>query len=92
MKNGVFWDVVPYGSCKNDVSEELSEALSSSETSRIMPLPGIEPHCGYFQPTASQFPHLKQFPLPPHTVPQQVQCFQGYRAWTAAMALCEVQL
>jgi hypothetical protein len=24
MKNGVFWDFTPSGSCKNDVSEELS--------------------------------------------------------------------
>jgi hypothetical protein len=22
MKNAVFWDVVPYGFCKNDVSED----------------------------------------------------------------------
>jgi hypothetical protein len=27
MKNGVFWDVTPYGSCKNDVSEELSASF-----------------------------------------------------------------
>jgi hypothetical protein len=24
MKNGVFWDVTPCGSCNNEVSEELS--------------------------------------------------------------------
>jgi hypothetical protein len=24
MNNGVFWDVLPFGSCKNDVSEELN--------------------------------------------------------------------
>jgi hypothetical protein len=42
MKNGVFWDVTPFGSCKNRVSEEdkdvvtlMMEALSSSETSAI---------------------------------------------------------
>jgi hypothetical protein len=38
MKNCVFWDVTPYGSCKNRRSGELfvtlmKEALSSSETS-----------------------------------------------------------
>jgi hypothetical protein len=27
MKNGVFWDVTPCGSCKNDVSEELSASI-----------------------------------------------------------------
>jgi hypothetical protein len=27
MKNGVFWDVTPCGSCKTDVSEELSASL-----------------------------------------------------------------
>jgi hypothetical protein len=27
MKNGVFWDVTPRGSCKNDVSEELSASF-----------------------------------------------------------------
>jgi hypothetical protein len=27
MKNGVFWDVMPYGSCKTDVSEELCAAV-----------------------------------------------------------------
>jgi hypothetical protein len=27
MKNGVFWDVTPCGSCKNRVSEELSASF-----------------------------------------------------------------
>jgi hypothetical protein len=27
MKNGVFWDVTPCGSCKNRVSEELSASI-----------------------------------------------------------------
>jgi hypothetical protein len=27
MKNAVFWDVTPCGSCKNDVSEELSASI-----------------------------------------------------------------
>jgi hypothetical protein len=27
MKNGVFWDVTPCGSCKNDVSEERSDSF-----------------------------------------------------------------
>jgi hypothetical protein len=27
MKNGVFWDVTPCGSCKNDVSAELSASF-----------------------------------------------------------------
>jgi hypothetical protein len=27
MKNGVFWDVTPCGSCKNDVSEEPSASF-----------------------------------------------------------------
>jgi hypothetical protein len=27
MKNGVFWDVTPCGSCKRDVSEELSASF-----------------------------------------------------------------
>jgi hypothetical protein len=27
MKNGVFWDVTPRGSCKNRVSEELSASF-----------------------------------------------------------------
>jgi hypothetical protein len=27
MKNGVFWDVTPYGFCKNDVSEELGASF-----------------------------------------------------------------
>jgi hypothetical protein len=27
MKNGVFWDVTPCGSCKTDVSEELSASF-----------------------------------------------------------------
>jgi hypothetical protein len=29
MKNGVFWDVTPCGSCKNRVSEELSVSFIS---------------------------------------------------------------
>jgi hypothetical protein len=27
MKNGVFWDVMPCGSCKNYISEELSASF-----------------------------------------------------------------
>jgi hypothetical protein len=27
MKNAVFWDVTPYGSCKNHVSEEFSASF-----------------------------------------------------------------
>jgi hypothetical protein len=27
MKDSVFWDVTPCGSCKNDVSEELSASI-----------------------------------------------------------------
>jgi hypothetical protein len=27
VKNGVFWDVTPCGSCKNDVPEELSSTI-----------------------------------------------------------------
>jgi hypothetical protein len=27
MKNGFFWDVMSYGSCKSDVSEELSASF-----------------------------------------------------------------
>jgi hypothetical protein len=27
MKNAVFWDVTPWASCKNDVSEELSAPI-----------------------------------------------------------------
>jgi hypothetical protein len=27
MKNGIFWDVAPYGSCKNQVLEELSASI-----------------------------------------------------------------
>jgi hypothetical protein len=27
MKNGVFWDIIPFGSCKNRVSEELSASF-----------------------------------------------------------------
>jgi hypothetical protein len=27
MKNGVFWDAMPCGSCKTDVSEELSASF-----------------------------------------------------------------
>jgi hypothetical protein len=27
MKNGVFWDVTPCGSCKNHVSEEYSASF-----------------------------------------------------------------
>jgi hypothetical protein len=27
MKNGVFWNVTPFGSCKNPVSEELSSFI-----------------------------------------------------------------
>jgi hypothetical protein len=27
MKNGVFWDVTPYGSCKNRRFEELSASF-----------------------------------------------------------------
>jgi hypothetical protein len=29
MKNGVFWDVTPCGSCKKDVSEQLSASFIS---------------------------------------------------------------
>jgi hypothetical protein len=32
MKNGVFWDVTPCGSCKNRRFGGTYEALSSSET------------------------------------------------------------
>jgi hypothetical protein len=31
MKKGVFWDVTPCGSCKNDVSEELSASCHPDE-------------------------------------------------------------
>jgi hypothetical protein len=27
MKSGVFWDVTPYGSCKNHISEERSPSF-----------------------------------------------------------------
>jgi hypothetical protein len=36
LKNGVFWDVTPCGSCKNDVSEELSASFIKA-TANVFP-------------------------------------------------------
>jgi hypothetical protein len=34
LKNGVFWDVTPCGSCNNDVSEEPNDSFETSVLTR----------------------------------------------------------
>jgi hypothetical protein len=35
MQNGVFWDVTPCSSCKNDVSEELSDSVRVTRNTKL---------------------------------------------------------
>jgi hypothetical protein len=72
MKNGVFWDVTPCGSCRTDVSEELSDYFI--RVTRIGEIGTIQAATSNRR-TQSQVPLKRRFLQEPHGITFQKTLF-----------------